>query len=309
MGRHLGQRRTVRGLLVGGGLVISLGAASAAWACSPQAETVVVDNLARVAAGTSFEITGSAYEARMVQFREGPGTPWDPDAVLEAARGPVRHRVMGPTFRAQITLDELGWHTLYPFLENADGSPAEQRGQAFSIFVVPHESSPGGSDPTGGGDETDNQIKPIVNQPPITGGHAAGSVPPAPEARQDEQRPVGLPTGKVGRTDARGASAVGDPRTAATTPAVLGGPASASAGAAPTASDDNRPPPPVAHEDLWSGLDPAVAPSLLDERPLPPLDAGWPLGAGVLGLGALMLAGAAAFAGERRLALAGRFRS
>ncbi len=62
-----------------------------------------------------------------------------------------------------------------------------------------------------------------------------------------------------------------------------------------------------AASDLWSAVDPsAQVASLLDAPTSAPSGGGLPIGAGLLGIGVLALAGAGTVAGQRRLAVTRR---
>lgn len=325
MGGHVRQRSGAVRLAVGGVLAAGLMAASAAWACSPQAVTVAVDQDKPVLAGNEVVLQGSTYTHEVVEAKTEKGAPrtdldepgagyqpvkiqihegvtWEeamaapPLPVLEA-RGPEASRVWvettaltGPAYVAKLRLNTLGYHYYWAFAVRITGELVLPRPITYRV-VDELETAQEPPDP-------DPSIPPTTLAPP----------PPSSIPGQLTTAPERSRAGGATPSRANTAAPVN-----ATGPPEAGGMVSPSPDqAAPPVqvlTDPVTPPMFPAHEDLWSGLDPAVAPSLLDERPLPPKDAGWPLGAGVLGLGVLTLAGAAAFAGERRLALAGRFRS
>jgi len=128
----------------------------------------------------------------------------------------------------------------------------------------------------------------------------------APEARPtQEQAPVRAPA--ANRTPAANGSASGSTAAAPSAPQ----PTAATPATTTAATPISPLPAPLrvapAGVDLWSGLG-ASRPSLLDTPAPAPAD-GLPIGAGLLGVGTVALAGMGAFAGRRRFALVRRVRS
>lgn len=330
MTRHLRHRSSAR-LLAGGALVGGLLGASAAWACTPQAYSTTVVGNTTVEPGTDVTVKGFTYthdiinkdqnnvgradldllvaagaaEPVKVEIREGmTADEARVGRVVPARQMPSRVEttaLSGPDFTAELTLTTPGFHYFYTFAVNLQGELVRPQPLVFEVRTASSrtEEEVIVTPPTG------QEGAPIVT-PPVNSGTPvvtpAGTPQPAPSPAAAAPAGVTAP--------ARGSSATGTAAAPAPKPAaVSASPAAAGTAAAAAAGDVPAPPPAPLTSDLWSGLSSSGAASLLEGSSTMPPRGGVPIGAGLLGIGVLALAGAAAVAGERRLALARRSRS
>jgi len=252
---------------------------------------------------------GAAFRPVEIEVREGAtideARAGRPLSVRQAPAYVEATRLQGPNFEAKVTLTSPGLNYLWTFAINQDGELV--RPQTF-VYNVQSTSV---AQPV---DETPEPVTaPEVATPApetVTGPVPPGETTPAPSASQPSPSPAPA-AGAVARPSADAPAATTAPSARpASSPAVSTGAGPALPGpAAPAvaAADDVSPSPAPRTTDLWSGLDPAgQAPSLLDGSGTPAPSNGSPIGAGLLGIGVLAMAGVAAVAGKRKLALARR---
>lgn len=192
----------------------------------------------------------------------------------------------------RFTLDRPGTYYFWTFVRNARGERVDGSLLGASVVVDPPK------------EKEDPLLLPTSTIAPTTTG--SPTIQPATLPATPVRQPDGLPDRRANDAQ-RPARSVASPSEApriATAPAVAHSPSGVPLDIRPSPASAVGLDLPLTPEvaDLWSGMD-AVdrVPSLLDAAV--PVDRGTsPVGAGLLGIGLLVLGGVGAVAGERRLA-------
>lgn len=316
------RRTAATGVLgvLGGAAVL----AAPAFACSDNAAITVArapaDGTERDPAASPAGGPGSDVTVTGRQFLD-PETGAPPVEIRWASdTGPVLVSVAGPSFATRVTVPASaapGFYYVVAVQRNKSSELAWKRVATFEVTapavpdqppVVPGSAGPGPAPATPGpAPATPGPAPATPGQAPATPAPAPSKAGALPLAPARSVAPL-VPAASIGRSGAAAPAAgvTGPAPVASPAPPLGGSVPSAGAGATPTGVSDQAPIP--ATNDLWSGLAPGGAPSLLDPAASSGAGhgAGLPVGAGLLGVGLAALAGTAALTAKRRLALARR---
>lgn len=314
--------RSVHRVVVGGGfglLAMAGVASSVAFACTSQARLTIpspdstqipnaTEAMARPGETITVESRGFV-EAKGNHVGYGPAVfTWNglDGMVLGTASGPIEVVLSSgstaTTWRTQITIPSVATPSTDPYLimgsqKKADGSYYVTGSlPVYVLGEIPQQPKP-------------NQpvVPPVTPSDPAVTAEPTVTPPVAGEVAAPAQPAPALQTGGPASSPAavRQPSA---PVTDAVVPASrpVAGPTAPAAGRAPAAAADPTKPLPIpAPNEIWSGIDSGVSATALLDAPVPTSSGGGvPAGAVLLGLGVVALAGTAAVAGRRRLALA-----
>lgn len=317
MMRNPGRGSNATRLLVGGALAAALGGASTAWACSPQAVLNINDGVDSPLSGPidshpSVEISvtypiGVAAEGTTIVLAD--------DVAVLATRPMVAPSVK-LTYTDHPTA--VGVYVYHTYATDANGTILAGTRRDAAYIVTPAAAPV----PTDSGTTTnDTGTNTVVDAPntstaPSTDTGTGATTGTETVAPAPVQAPVAARPAASTPAPARATTPAAQVATAPVVARPSSAPATAAPAPAPTASAAPVVGAPIPQQllapergDLWSGLNPSTAPSLLDTSGPAASDSGLPIGAGLLGIGVLALAGVGAVAGQRRLALARRTKS
>lgn len=293
---------------IGGMLTAALVGMGAAWACTPQAYSVAVDSGAPILPGSSVTVKGVTYTHKVINANNeadaDPSVAPVPVEIHEGATaedaqtGALVATATGPDYEVKIRLAGPGYYYFYSFARNSEGRLVKPSALAFKVEdpasrPVSQEPTPLAQPPAIPSNLTTPAVasNPPANAQPSTSSpvepRPASSVVITPSVAKPAMRPTPAPAS----SSAPGSSSatvtpVLTPATPTVTPSVVQATPSV---LVPSAND------------LWSGIDRSGrGPSLLDVPETSSSGAGLPIGAGLLGIGVLTLAGVGVVVGQAR---------